>query len=68
MKIRKISGNLELRISNLRRIPFAHDSSVVIAPSSLPRGLGAYNSGHAATLRSSQIRPSGELRMSVAVM
>jgi hypothetical protein len=35
--------------------PFAHDTSVALAPSSSPYGLGAYNSGHTATPRSAQI-------------
>lgn len=38
--------------------PFAHDTSVAVAPSSQLM-LGAYNSGHTATLRSTQIVPFG---------
>lgn len=38
--------------------PFTHDSSVAVAPSSSLM-LGAFNSGHTATLRSAQIVPFG---------
>lgn len=37
--------------------PFAHGTSVAVAPSSQLM-LGAYDSGHTATLRSAQIRQS----------
>ncbi len=48
----EVSG--KIIVVHILRWPFAHDSSVAVAPSSSLM-LGAHNSGHTATLRSAQM-------------